>query len=152
MWVHSVKPKPSASLPAWPQRYGLYLGVWARVKRRLWRLMLRFINSFLKSSGEFRGDPRGESLGELFGDPPGEPTLDLGMSWMIGSLVTFSSWGLSSTSECSSSELPEHRSLMVYRRWSGPFLGTLVQEQSRICFSLVSQTNFIMMFLWHDMW
>lgn len=98
-----------------PQSYGLYLGVWARVKRRLCRLMLRFISSFLNRSGEFRGDPRGESLGETFGDPEGEPALDLGMSWMMGSLVSRRSFGLSPTSACSSSELSEHSSLMVDR-------------------------------------
>lgn len=139
-----MKHKALPSLPAWPQSYGLYLGVWARVKRRLWRLMLRFISSFLKSRGELRGDPRGESLGELLGDPPGEPTLDLGMSWMIGSLVTFSCCGLSSTSACSSPELSERRSLMVRSRWLRIkhgrwgltlFWGTLVQEQSLISFS-----------------
>lgn len=94
---------------------GLYLGVWARVKRRLWRLMLRLISSFLKSSGEFRGEPRGESLGEILGDPPGEPGLDLCLSCMMGSLVILRSSGRSSTSTCSSSELWEHSSLMVYR-------------------------------------
>ena len=111
--------KAPSSLPSWPRSCGLYLGVWARVKRRRWRLMLRFISSFLKSSGEFRGDPRGESLGELFGDPAGEPALVLGMSWMIGGQVTLCSCGLSSTSECSSSEFSEHRSLIVNRGWSG---------------------------------
>ena len=98
-----------------PQSEGLYLGVWARVKRRLWRLMLRFISSFLNSSGEFRGDPRGEPLGDIFGDPPGEPALDRGMSWMMGSRLNLRSWGLSSTSACSSSELSERISLMVKR-------------------------------------
>lgn len=83
----------------------LYLGVWARVKRRLWRLMLRFIISLRNSSGEFRGDPRGESLGEL----PGEPALDLGMSLM--SLVNLWSCGMSSSSD--SSELSVHSSLMA---------------------------------------
>lgn len=95
----------------------LYLGVWARVKRRLWRLMLRFIINFLNSSGEFRGDPRGESLGEILGEPPGEPALDLGMSLM--SLVNLWSCGISSTSD--SSELSVHSSLMAdsrVRDWS----------------------------------
>lgn len=89
----------------------LYLGVWARVKRRLWRLMLRFIIIFRKSSGEFRGDPRGESFGEILGEPPGEPALGLGMSLM--SLVNLWSCGISSTSD--SSELSVHSSLMAIR-------------------------------------
>lgn len=93
----------------------LYLGVWARVKRRLWRLMLRFISSFLNSSGEFRGDPRGESLGEILGEPPGEPALDLGMSLM--SLVNLWSCGISSTSD--SSELSVHSWLMAGRQRRG---------------------------------
>lgn len=91
----------------------LYLGVWASVKRRLCRLMLRFISIFLNSSGEFRGEPRGESLGEILGDPPGEPVMDLGMSWMMGSLVKRRSWGISSSSSRSSSELSEISSLMA---------------------------------------
>ncbi len=132
-----------------------YLGVWARVKRRLWRLMLRFISSFLKSSGEFRGDPRGESLGEIFGDPPGEPTLDRGMSWMMGSLDTLCSCGLSSTSACSSSELSEHSSLMVNRGQSGvrklvPLLAlplvTLVRGAVFDLFLSGFQINFIRLF------
>lgn len=103
--------KTDLSPEAW--EVGLYLGVWARVKRRRCRLMLRFTRSFLKSSGEFRGDPRGESLGETFGDPAAEPDLDRGRSWMMGSRVILRSRGESSASDCSSSELSEHRSLMA---------------------------------------
>lgn len=88
-----------------PRKLRLYLGVWARVKRRLWRLMLRFIISLRNSSGEFRGDPRGEFLG----DPPGEPALDLGMS--LRSLVNLWSCAMSSSSD--SSELSVHSSLMA---------------------------------------
>lgn len=126
----------------WPQSYGLYLGVWAKVKRRLCRLMLRFISSFLNSSGEFRGDPRGESLGEILGDPPGEPVLDLGKSWMMGSLATFRSCGVSSTSACSSSELSEHSSLMVNRGWSAVRYFVLWSEEQSLILSLDSQINF----------
>ena len=90
----------------------LYLGVWARVKRRLWRLMLRLIISFLISSGEFRGESRGESLGEILGEPPGEPALGLGMSWM--SRLHLCSCGMSSTSD--SSELSLHSWLMADSR------------------------------------
>lgn len=131
MLVHSVKPE---ALPC------LYLGVWARVKRRLCRLMLRFISSLLKSRGEFRGDPRGESLGELLGVPPGEPALDLGLSWMMGSLVTFCSCGLLSTSDRqSSSELSEHWSLMAHRVWSkgrAEYLGSVCFSPTTLCFLL----------------
>ena len=74
---------------------------------RLCRQMLRFISSFLKSRGEFRGEARGESLGDIFGEPHGDPPLDLGMSWIMGSLFAFES------SMCSSSELSEHGSLMI---------------------------------------
>lgn len=155
--VHSVEQKASSSLPSWPQSYGLYLGVWARVKRRLWRFMLRFISSFLKSSGEFRGDPRGESLGEILGDPPGEPALDLGMSWMMGSLDTLRSCGLSSTSACSSSELSEHSSLMVNRGWSGvrklvPLLVTLVRGAVFDLFLSGFLNKLYKTFSWHDIW
>lgn len=120
----------------------LYLGVWARVKRRLWRLMLRFIINFLNSSGEFRGDPRGESLGEILGEPPGEPALDLGMSLM--SLVNLWSCGISSTSD--SSELSVHSSLMAdsrVRDWSQCSPGPqLVQKKNS---NILQQT-----FLRHD--
>lgn len=75
--------------------------------------MLRFISSFLKSSGEFRGDPRGESFGEPFGEAPGDPAVDLGISLMMGGLVSLRACGISSTSD--SSELSEHSSLMVDR-------------------------------------
>lgn len=92
--------------PTLRQHRGLYLGVWARVKR-LCRQMLRFIRSFLKRIGEFRGEQRGESLGD---PPPGDPPLDLGMSWMTGGLCTLRSSDLSSVR--SSSELSG--SLMVW--------------------------------------
>lgn len=98
---------------------GLYLGVWASVKRRLWRLMLRFISSFRNSRGEFLGDARGESLGDISGDPPGEPVLDLGLSWMTG-LVALGSCGFTSTSVVSSSELSERISIMATIRSSAP--------------------------------
>lgn len=144
-----MEQKASSYFPPQLQSCRLYLGVWARVKRRLCRLMLRFINSFLKSSGEFRGDARGESLGELFGDPPGEPVLDLGMSWMMGSLVTLNSCGLFATSAFSSSELSEHRSLIVKVRYSVCWLR--FQELSLICF-LSSFSNWLgRIFLWCDM-
>lgn len=78
--------------------------------------MLRFISSFLNSSGEFRGEPRGESFGEILGEAAGDPATVLGMSLMMGSLVSL---GISSTSACSSSELSEHSSLMADRGGSG---------------------------------
>ncbi|MEQ2213704.1 hypothetical protein XENOCAPTIV_019572 [Xenoophorus captivus] len=79
------------------------------------------MSSFLKSSGEFRGEPRGESLGDTLGDPAAEHVLDLGRSWTMGSRVATCFHGISLTSACSSSELSEHRSLMVDGKLSGRY-------------------------------